>query len=121
MRALEKTRKRIAGVMLVAFAVWQIGTMVHLVSVVHAICPHGKIVDIGDLSDNPDSKDKSPGHDDCAFLTALTVARTIISDGAPDVPAAEMTNDNVPMMEDHVIIDDDLYMLAPSNSPPAAS
>ncbi len=121
MRALEKTRKRIAGVMLAAFAVWQIGTMVHLVSVVHVVCPHGKIIDLDDLPDNPDASDIPPNHDDCAFLTALTVARTIISDGAPDVPAAEMTDDNVPAMEDHVIIDDDLYMLAPSNSPPAAS
>lgn len=121
MRALEKTRKRIAGVMLAAFAVWQIGTMIHLVSVVHVVCPHGKIIDLDDLPDNPDAGDIPPNHDDCAFLTALTVARTIISDGAPDVPAAEMTNDNVPTMEDHVIINGDLYMFAPSNSPPAAS
>ena len=121
MRALEKTRKRIAGVMLAAFAVWQIGTMVHLVSVVHAICPHGKIVDLDDLPDNPDASDIPSNHDDCAFLTAFTVARTIIVDGAPDVPAAEMTNDNIPTMENHVVNDDDLYLLAPSNSPPVAS
>ena len=107
--------------MLAAFAVWQISTLVHLVSVVHAICPHGKIVDIDDLSEHPDSNDKSTDHDDCSFLTAFTVARTIIVDATPDVPAAEMTNDKVPTMENHVVIGDDLYMLAPSNSPPVAS
>ena len=121
MRALEKTRKRIAGVMLAAFAVWQIGTMVHLVSVVHAICPHGKIIDINDLSEYPDSSDKSPDHDDCSFLTTFTVARTMIIDGTPDVPASEITDDNIPIMENHVVANDELYMLAPSNSPPATS
>ncbi len=121
MRALEKTRKRIAGVMLAAFAVWQIGTMIHLISVVHVICPHGKIIDLDDLPDNPDASDIPPNHDDCAFLTALTVARTIISDGVSDVPAAEMTNDNTPAIEDHFVSDDDLYLLAPSNSPPVTS
>jgi hypothetical protein len=120
MRALEKTRTRIAGVMLAAFTVWQISTLVHLVSVVHAICPHGKIVDINDSSEHPDSNDRSSDHDDCAFLTAFTVARTIIVDGTPDVLAAQMATDTVPTIEDHVVIGDDLYMLAPSNSPPVA-
>jgi hypothetical protein len=124
-------RTSVAVFMLAVFAAWQLGALVHFATVAHELCPHGQVVDAVDHHhehDHDHSHDADPsnhghdGHDDCRIVASITQARADVGSEAPaaalvvplEVIAAPVETDL------QFLPTDDLYLTAPSHSPPVA-
>ena len=131
MRDTKRHNRSIAILLMGVVCLWQVGTLIHLSTVSHEICPHGKIVDAhpdderstyGDSTgggSRPQPKHRHAGHDNCSQLSSITSAHTTPNSGAPatiistfDVVVSAV----LPMAP--VFLSTPLYLTAPCHSPP---
>lgn len=133
MKRMIRHRSRIAVGMTAIFALWQLGALIHFATVTHTLCPHGQVVDAsghdhghhhgaGDGDHHGgDGDHQHHGHDDCQVVSALTSARTLMSD-SPDLEFLQLESGSTeqPAVHEKLQTRLEIYRLSPSNSPPSA-
>jgi hypothetical protein len=126
---MKGSRTSVAVFMLAVFAAWQLGALVHFATVPHELSPRGKIVPSCDDGHQHGSRGADPandgreGRDECRFVASITQARADLAPGVPvtaiaappEAPAAPVDADL------QFLPTDDLYLTAPTHSPPAFS
>ncbi len=132
MRDMKRQTRLAALFLLGVVCLWQGGALVHLITVSHAICPHGKIVDgrhlHGGHGDNtnspkgapsPGSSDRYPYHDNCRLLSSLTSANTVPDVAGPVIHFLQAcVLEPVASFAADVFHSRALYLTAPCHSPP---
>lgn len=118
-------RNRIAGsVMLAAFVLWQCGAMLHLVFDTHVILPDGCVADLDHRTGEPirESSGDDPTDNGCPILIQLTAVSAMASQDVVAVVLEDVQEQLVePKKEIHVVTEDELFLIAPSHSPPTHS
>jgi len=117
-----KSRARTAAwTMLTAYAVWQVGALLHLVLSVHVVLPDGSIGEIDPASGEPvPERDADPFDDGCPVMSQLTAASAEATDTGPIVVSqTEAIAEEVPAEEAPQFVREEIYLVSPSNSPPA--
>jgi hypothetical protein len=131
MNQLRQHIRKTALFMMGVVCLWQVGALVHLSTVSHEVCVHGKIVDDqhgnsgaqhGKTSENsnaPGAPHGHPNHDNCRQLSSLTTANT-----SPHIGyILPTTVVSVSLQAIFTVVESTyhpraLYMIAPSQSPP---
>ena len=122
----RRNRQAATALLLGIWCIWHISTVVHLLVTPHMVCEHGKIVAAdmekeasGSNSHNEDNSD----HEDCLFLTFLTSARTLVSEDKPIEAVEDAFQNEVSIPYDAIVNlhGEEIFHLAPSNSPPTVS
>jgi len=110
--------------MLAAFVLWQCGAMLHLVLDTHVILADGSVADLDRRTGEPirESSGADPTDNGCPILNQLTTASAVTSQDVVAIVFEHVLEQRVEAKTDtHVVADDDLFLIAPSNSPPAHS
>jgi len=119
-----RTNRIASQVLLAAFALWQVGALVHLTHDTHVILADGSVADVDDHTGerHRESEGCAPRDGCCPVLSQLTTANTMASQDviAVLVDLAESARAEF-RYEDVVPSQIDLFRLSPSNSPPASS
>jgi len=121
---VNKRTGQIARLLLALFALWQGSTLLHLALVPHALCPEGGEAVHVDHDGHPthDHKEDHSTHHGCRHLLLLIHSNTIQADGPPAIEDAHQSAIAAePMTTAPRPSSRELYLLSPSNSPPAAA
>ena len=101
-------------------ALWQTATLVHLITTVHTVCPHGKVVEVTARGHHHNHLHDSKHHneDNCRFLDQLTEARAVPNGSISPVVWIQAADINIFIENTHAAWHRYLYRLSPSQSPP---
>ena len=117
--------ERVAGrVMLAAFVLWQLGSLAHLVLDTHVILADGSVADLDRRTGEPirESSGDNPTDNGCPILNQLTTASAMASQDVVAIVFEYIQEQRIEVRADtYVVTEDDLFLIAPSNSPPAHS
>lgn len=131
MNLLRQHIRKTALLLLGVVCLWQAGALVHLSTVSHEICPHGKIVDVHHGTSEPHASHPSekrslpkaptqhPNHDNCTQLNSLTAPNTVPNIGfALPTVLVSVSLQAVFTVVESTYHSRALYLVAPSHSPP---
>ena len=127
----KRHNRSVALFLMGVVCLWQVGALVHLSTVSHEICPHGKIIDRdhnerstdGDSTgggSHPQPTHRHAGHDNCRQLSSITSAHTTPDSGGPAAILLPVcVADSAVLPIDQVFLTGSVYMTSPCHSPPA--
>ena len=117
--------ERVASrVMLTAFVLWQCGAILHLVLDTHVILADGSVADLDRRTGEPirESNGDNPTDNGCPILNQLTTASAVTSQDVVAMAFDHVVERPVEAKTDiYIVHEDNLFLIAPSHSPPTHS